>query len=195
MSLLVACKEAPSGEATLHPTYVELPYSELVLDEFDQDMLADPGIPSCSLADLRPFGWKTVDSGFVVIRTLEDYIIQTQSLYQEGYRDYQQAREEYPDKYQYLPEMSYEEFLRTCNVFPDVDFSQYSLLGFQAMGTGCSVIFKKHVYRDDQTKTILYNLTVIEEGSCESIVYDRNLILVPTIPASYTVDFSKTIRE
>jgi len=75
-----------------------------------------------------------------------------------------QTRLEFPDRYLPTPEMSYEEFLRTCNVFPDVDFSRNSLLGFQATGKGCSVTFEKHVYRDDQTKTILYNLTVVEEG-------------------------------
>jgi len=192
MSLLVACNVAQSGEPTLLPTYVEIPYSELVLDELDQDILADPGIPGCSLADLRPFGWKTVDSGVVDIRTPEYYAIQTESLYQEGYRDYQQAHEEYPDKYQSIPEISYEEFLETCNVFPDVDFSQYSVLGYHATGNGCNVNFEKHVYRGDQDKTILYVLTVIEEGTCENVFHDRNLILVPRIPSGYEVIFSQS---
>ncbi len=31
--------------------------------------------------------------------------------------------------YRSIPEMSYEEFLSICNVFPEVDFSKYSLLG------------------------------------------------------------------
>jgi hypothetical protein len=192
MSLLVACNLAQSEEPTLLPTYVELPYSELVLEELDQDILADPEMPGCSLSDLRPFGWKTVDSGLVDIRTPQDYANQVESLYQEGYLDYQQTRLEYPDRYQSTPEMSYAEFLRTCSVFPDVDFSRNSLLGFQATGTGCSVTFEKHVYRDDQNKTILYELTVVEEGVCEKDVNNRNLILVPSIPSDYIVDFSYT---
>jgi len=190
--LLGACRVAQAGEPTLLPTYVEIPYSELVLEELDQDILANPGIPGCSLVDLRPFGWKTVDSGLVDIRTPKDYAIQVESLYQEGYLDYQQTRLEYPDRYQYIPEMSYEEFLATCYVFPDVDFSQYSLLGYHATGTGCNVTFEKHVYRDEQNKAILYELTVVEEGVCEKDVNNRNLILVPRIPSDTIVDFSKT---
>jgi hypothetical protein len=190
VGMLVACNVAQSGEPTLLPTYVEIPYSELVLEELDQDILADPEMPGCSLADLRPFGWKTVDSGFVDIRTPQDYANQVESLYQEGYRDYQQTRLEYPDRYQSTPEMSYEDFLRTCSVFPDVDFSRNSLLGFQATGTGCNVTFEKHVYPDDENKTILYELTVVEEGVCAKDVNNRNLILVPSIPSDYIVDFS-----
>jgi hypothetical protein len=190
--LLVACNVSQSGEPTLLPTYVELAYSELVLDELEQAILADPEIPGCSLADLRPFGWKTVDSGLVDIRTPQDYANQVESLYQQGYLDYKQTHLENPDRYQSTPEMSYEEFLRNCNIFPDVDFSRNSLLGFQATGTGCSVTFEKHVYRDDQNKTILYELTVIEEDICEKDVNNRNLILVPSIPSDYIVDFSKT---
>jgi hypothetical protein len=195
MILLGACNLTQSGEPNLLQTYVEIPYSKLVLEELDQDILTSLGISGCSLADLRPFGWKTVDSGLVDIRTQRDYAIQVGSLYQEGYLDYQQTRVEYSDRYQSIPEMSYEEFLATCNVFPDVDFSQYSVLGYHATGTGCNVTFERHVYRDDQNKAILYELTVVEEGICEKDFNNRNLILVPRIPSDYIVDFSKTNRK
>ena len=92
--------------------------------------------------------------------------------------------------YQSIPEMSYEEFLATCNVFPDVDFSRQSVLGCHATGTGCTVTFEKHVYRDDQGNMISYELKVIEEGACEKVINDRNLILVPRIPSNYSVMFS-----
>jgi hypothetical protein len=141
------------------------------------------------LADLRPFGWKEVDSGLVDIRTPQDYAIRTVSLYQEGYLGYLQSREEYPDLYQSAPEMSYEEYLATCNAFPEVDFEQYSVLGAQATGTGCTVTFEKHVYQDEQSQKILYMVTVMEEGNCEMASSDRNLILVPRIPPEYRVEF------
>jgi hypothetical protein len=195
MILLGACNLIRAGEPTIIQTYMETPYSELILEELDQNVLTSLGISGISLADLRPFGWKTVDSGLVDIRTPKDYVIQVESLYQEGYLDYQQARVEYPDRYQSIPGMSYEEFIATCNVFPDVDFSQYSVLGYHATGTGRSVTFEKHVYRDDQNKAILYELTVVEEGVCEKDFNNRNLILVPRIPSDYIVDFSKTNRN
>ncbi len=193
--LLGACNLTQSGDANPLQTYVEIPYSELVLEELDQDTISKLGISGCILADLRPFGWKTVDSGLVDIRTPKDYAIQVESLYQEGYLDYQQTRLEYPDRYRLIPEMSYEAFITTCNVFPDVDFSQYSVLGYHAIGTGCSVTFEKHVYRDDQNKAILYELTVVEGGICKKDFNNRNLILVPRIPSDYIVDFSKTNRK
>jgi hypothetical protein len=186
---LSACNVNQGGEPTLPPTYVEVPFTDLVLQELDETALADPGIPGCRLTDLPPFHWKEVDSGLVDIRTPEAYAIQTESLYQEGYLGYQQARVEYPDRYQSIPEMSYEEFLATCNAFPDVDFAQYSLLGVEAMGTGCQVAFEKHVYRDDESKTVHYEIQVIEEGACETVTYNRNLILVPRIPPDYRVEF------
>jgi hypothetical protein len=190
MILLGACSVLPAGEPTLFPAYLEIPYSELVLEQLDQDLLVDPGIPGCSLFDLPPFNWKEVDSGLVDIRTPEDYAINIGSLYQEGYRAYLENLYDFPETYQSIPELSYEEFLATCNVFPEVDFIQYSVLGYHAMGTGCTVSFGKHVYRDDQNKTILYELRVYEQGACDMAVYNRNLILVPRIPSDYRVIFS-----
>jgi hypothetical protein len=192
MILLDACNVMQTGGPTPSPAFMEISYTDLVLRELAPDILAGSGIPGCSLTDLRPFGWKEVDSGLVDIRTPEDYIIQTESLYQEGYQDYLQTRLEDPETYQSIPEMTYEAFLATCNVFPDVDFSHYSILGYQATGTGCTVTFEKHVYRDDQNKQILYELTVVEEGVCETVVHNRNLILVSRIPDDYSVAFSMT---
>jgi hypothetical protein len=193
--LLGGCHVTQAGEPTPLPTYVEIPYEELVLAELDQEILTDPGIPGCSLFDLPPFGWKEVNSGIVDIRTPEDYAIRIGSLYQEGYRAYLDNRVGFPDTYQSIAEMSYEEFLATCNVFPAVDFSRHSVLGCHATGTGCKVIFEKHVYRDDPNKAILYELTVIEEGACEMAMHNRNLILVQRIPSTYSVTFSISDRK
>ena len=187
--LLVACNATKAVEPTLPPTYVEEPYLDLILDELDPSLLTDPGIPGCKLADLPPFGWKEVDSGLVDIRTPEEYTIKTESLYQEGYLGYLQTREEYPETYQSIPEISYEEYLEICNVFPEIDFEQYSVLGAQATGTGCTVAFEKHVYRDEQNQKMVYKVTVIEEGNCETTSSDRNLILVPRIPPEFRVEF------
>ena len=67
---------------------------------------------------------------------------------------------------------------------------QYSVLGAQATGKGCTVNFEEQVYRDEASKKILYEITVVEEGACDIEVRDRNLILVPQIPSDYSVDFS-----
>ena len=195
MILVGACNLANSRELNRHQTYIELPYSELLLEELDQDTISSLGLSGCLLPDLRPFGWKEVDSGLVDTRTPEEYAIQVESLYQEGYLDYQQTRLEYPEKYQTIPLISYENFFASCNVFPNVDFSRFSVLGYQVSGTGCSVSFEKNVYRDDQNRSILYELTVFEEGRCELDFSSRNLIMVPRIPSNYSVNYSKTIQE
>jgi len=195
MILLGVCNVMLGRESTLPPAYVEIPYSDLALEEIDPDTLADPGISGCKLSDLPPFLWKEINSGVVDIRNPEDYAIQTGSLYQEGFRAYQCERAENPNMRQSLPEMSYEKFLATCDVFPEVDFSKHSVLGYHATGKGCTVTFEKHVYRDDQNNKVLYQLKVLEEGACEKIVGNRNLILVPRIPSNYSVAFSIADRK
>jgi hypothetical protein len=188
--LLSACDGVQSGESTPESTFVEVPYSELVLEQLDSDILTDPRILGCSLVDLPPFSWKEVNSGMVDIRTLEDYANKVGSLYQKAYNNYQENRVDFPDMYRSIPDMTYQEFLATCDVFPDLDFSQHSLLGYHASGSGCTVTFDKRVYRDDKDQSILYELTIVEEGACEKISYERNLILVPRIPPEYSLEFS-----
>jgi hypothetical protein len=189
-ALLAACHVSQNLEQTQATHLVEIPFTELELMELDRELFYEPGIPGCSLADLPPFGWKEIDSGLVVIRTPDEYERRIGSLYQEGYRGYLDQRMDYPGTYQSLPEMSYEEFLATCNVFPEVDFSQYSVLGNHASGTGCTVSFERHVFREDTEKKITYQLSVVEEGACEKVEYSRNLILVPCIPLEYQVLFN-----
>lgn len=188
--LLCACGVNLGRETALPPTYVEIPYTDLPLEELAPDILSGPGIPGCSLSDLRPFHWKEVNSGIVDIRTTEEYTIQTESLYQEGFLDYQYELAENPVVRDIFPEMGYEEFLSTCNVFPDVDFSKLSVLGYHATGKGCEVSFEKHVYRDDQNNKVMYQIVVIEEGMCERVVSSRNLIIVARIPLEYSVEYS-----
>lgn len=195
MSLLTACNIMQGGEPTPISPYVVIPFTELELEELNQEILNDPGLPGCRLSDLPPFGWKEVDSGMVDIRTPLDYALRVGSLYQEGYRNYLENRIDFPDTYQSIPEMSYEEFLAICNVFPEVDFSQYSVLGNHGVGSGCTVTFEKAVLIDDKDKSYLYQLTIHEAGACEKTSNDRNLILVPRIPEDYKVIFSQSSQK
>jgi hypothetical protein len=187
--LLGACNQIQIGKPAIPPTYIEETYLDLTLGEIDSNILKDPGIPGCRLSDLPSFGWKEVDAGLVDIRTPEEYTRKTESLYQQGYLGYQQTREENPQTYQSIPEISYEQFLATCNVFPEIDFERYSVLGAQATGTGCNVTFEKQVYRDEGSQKIIYAVKVKEEGNCEKTSTNRNLILVPRIPPEYSVEF------
>jgi hypothetical protein len=190
MILLGACNLVPDGVPSLPLAYMELPFLDLVLHELDPALLTTQGKLGCSLSDLPPFRWKEVNSGMVDIRDPEAYRIQVESLYQEGFLAYEFNRSEYPDVHPSLPDMSYEEFLETCNVFPEVDFTKYTLLGYHLNGTGCTVNFEKHVYRDDREEKVIYEISVHQEGACEMAIYDRNLILIPKIPSDFRVDFA-----
>lgn len=169
--------------------FQEIPFTEWEYDQPDPSDLLFIETLGCQLEDLPPIGWKEVNSGLVDILTAEAYETQTASLFQQGSLDYQQNRLENPEKFSSLPELSYEEYFEICNVFPGINFSKYSLLGFHASGTGCSVSFKKNIYQNDKDLTILYQLQVIEIGDCKTTIYDRNLILVPKIPVDYEVIF------
>ena len=72
---------------------------------------------------------------------------------------------------------------------PQIDFSEYSLLGFWTTGGGCNIRFIREVSRDDTNNKYLYEIRVNECGSCEMLRYDANFVLVPRLPDGYTVDF------
>ncbi len=145
-------------------------------------------MPGCDLQDLPAFNWKLLDAGQVVIRAQEEYASNVDSLYSEGYRMFQENLAGFPDTYQSIPDYGYDEFLEICNVFPEIDFSQETILGNHTSGTGCSVDFEKHVYRDDENKRILYTVTIKVKGSCEIFVWSRNLISIATVPPDYRVE-------
>ena len=61
--------------------------------------------------------------------------------------------------------------------------------GNHASGTGCSVDFEKHVYRDDDNKRVLHTVKVIEEGLCEMYGWSRNLITIASVLPDYRIEF------
>ena len=72
---------------------------------------------------------------------------------------------------------------------PPIDFSQYTLLGKYAYGSGCSVNFERKIYRDEANKRIIFFIKVNGEGHCEIIVGKMNWVLVQKIPSEYSVIF------
>ena len=69
-----------------------------------------------------------------------------------------------------------------------VDFSKYMLLGNYAAG-GCNVAFTRIVEQDEQAKKYSYTVKVREAGACKKLEYSMNWVLVPKLPAGYTVEF------
>jgi hypothetical protein len=60
-----------------------------------------------------------------------------------------------------------------------IDFENYVLLGKYAEGGGCSVNFKKRIYRDIINQEIIYKIDVKASGWCDMLVYSNNWVLIP----------------
>lgn len=71
---------------------------------------------------------------------------------------------------------------------PEIDFNQYSLLGFWSTGQ-CEANFIREIIKNETDKKYTYTITVKDCGTCKSMRYDANLVLVPKIPDGYVVDF------
>jgi hypothetical protein len=95
------------------------------------------------------------------------------------------SQEEYEKLLEYISEIS------SCQgfVLPYIDFSENTLLGKRAYGSGCSITFERHVYEDIENKKITYSVTVVEEGCCEMIQMSMNWIIIPKIPSDFIIVF------
>ena len=81
-----------------------------------------------------------------------------------------------------LPEAGY------SSTPPDIDFNEYSLLGFWATGQ-CETKFIREVLKNETDKKYTYKIKIKDCGTCKSERYDANLVLVPKIPDGFIVDF------
>lgn len=75
-----------------------------------------------------------------------------------------------------------------CEV-PQVDFENEMVLGFVVEAAGCEVLFHKDVQNIESLRRYLFTVTTQSCGNCRSKLYSYNWVLVPRLPAGYTVDF------
>lgn len=71
---------------------------------------------------------------------------------------------------------------------PDIDFYEYSLLGFWATGR-CETKFIREVSKNETNKKYTFKIKVKDCGTCKSERFDANLVLLPKIPDGFIVDF------
>lgn len=71
---------------------------------------------------------------------------------------------------------------------PDIDFSEYSLLGFWTTGQ-CETKFIREILKNETDKKYIYKIKVKDCGTCKKLRYDANLVLVPKIPNDFAVEF------
>lgn len=72
---------------------------------------------------------------------------------------------------------------------PNIDFDEYTLLGFVTSGSGCSRTFRREVTKEKSKKQYVYHITVRECGECEPFETRHNWVLVPKLPTVWEVKF------
>ncbi|MFZ5941245.1 MAG: hypothetical protein ACOYXB_11810 [Bacteroidota bacterium] len=72
---------------------------------------------------------------------------------------------------------------------PEIDFSNYSLIGTYTSGGGCDVEYDRQVFRNSAEKKVVYRIRVSYSGSCEMLIFSMNWALIPRLPRHYQVEF------
>ncbi len=70
-----------------------------------------------------------------------------------------------------------------------IDFSNYTVLGAFATGSGCGVIYDRLVLCNEAEQKCLYRVDVIECGNCELLSESMNWVLVPKLGDNVNVHF------
>ncbi|TNE77417.1 MAG: hypothetical protein EP333_00825 [Bacteroidetes bacterium] len=137
-------------------------------------------VKKCKLANTSE------DSGEII----EDVIIYPSVGYITGNMngDYHiHGADNYADEYQISFDGGY--------VRGDVPYNLYSILA-NPIAVKCDVSLKRTVTRDDVNGIVTYHIDVTEcKTTCDESRYIENYVLVPAIPASYTVVYTHTINE
>ena len=75
---------------------------------------------------------------------------------------------------------------------PQIDFDRYMLLGMSAGASGCRTPdYAINVTCDDTQRAITFRLHITEHGPCEMYFAHNVWVLVPQIPAMYSVVFER----
>lgn len=72
---------------------------------------------------------------------------------------------------------------------PEIDFTQYTLLGRYAYAQ-CTGSYFREVTKDTTNKRYNFTITVESCGSCNCLSQNMNWVLVPKLPENYTVRFT-----
>ncbi len=72
--------------------------------------------------------------------------------------------------------------------FPNIDFSQYSLLGQYTSGK-CKITFKRQVTKDEGNQRYNFTVHIFDRGICKKQGQSMNWVLVPKLPTNWTVNF------
>ena len=87
-------------------------------------------------------------------------------------------------------------YLKYCdtNKLENIDFSQHMLLGYKLKAFACNVAFHRQLIIDDQAKTYTYKIEIEECKGCNTELVSPNWVIVPALPAGYTLLFKNSRR-
>jgi len=110
-----------------------------------------------------------IDFGTCIPQTLpqQEYIVQSNS------------------EYQLLLNSS---VCQNYTTLPNIDFSQYTLLGKFASGQ-CKVTFKRQVTKDEANLKYNFTVYVFDKGLCKRQGQSMNWVIVPKLPVGWTVKY------
>ena len=72
---------------------------------------------------------------------------------------------------------------------PNIDFNTATLLGKTTVSCGCNIIYSRSVYKNEESKEMIYSIVIKSEGTCEIAATAGNWILIDKIPSDYEVKF------
>jgi hypothetical protein len=75
-----------------------------------------------------------------------------------------------------------------------VNYSQYSVLCYP-IKTKCNASFERTVTVDDASQSVIYKIVATQCGNCAEEWLTENYVLVPAIPASYSVSYDVTVVD
>jgi len=79
---------------------------------------------------------------------------------------------------------------------PIFDFRRYTLLGQDSHGSGCQQPdIVSSISRNDETRTIVFKVRVLQRGSCDMVFHRNTWMLIPKLPEGYIVTFLKEYSQ
>ncbi len=171
------------NEETLSEEGFFLDYEELGFKEVDRDLTSD----STLILDCERISYwveRELREEDIAINSPEEYEEVLHRVYEKRYEHFLQLEDRY-DSVDY----TYEEFFEICNTFPDIDFSEKTLLANYSSTSGHGADFKRSVYKDPSKKEVVYETRAIGGGVGDGYFSNMNWVLVTKIPPEYDILF------
>lgn len=89
-----------------------------------------------------------------------------------------------------------QKYLKFCDTLKleNIDFTRHMLVSYKLKTYACNVAFHRKLIIDDSTKTYTYSIEQQLCRGCNSELTSPNWVIMPKLPAGYTIVFTNKIR-